>query len=57
MFSFLFQEILFLVQEIFFLSFFFFAHTAGGILVPQTSIEPVPPALAAPTFNHWTTGA
>ena len=26
-----------------------------GILVPQTGIEPVPPALAVWSLNHWTT--
>ena len=27
---------------------------ARGILVPQPGIEPVLPALAAPSLNHWT---
>ena len=26
-----------------------------GILVPQTGIEPKPPALEAQSLNHWTT--
>ena len=29
--------------------------TACGILVPQPEIEPMPPALTAQNFNHWTT--
>ena len=40
----------------FFLSFFFFCGSAAcGILVPQTGIEPAPPALEAQSLNHWTT--
>ena len=34
--------------------FFFFCHVACGILVPQTGMEPVPPAVAAHSLNHWT---
>ena len=30
-------------------------HTAFGILVPQTGIEPVLPALKVQDLNHWTT--
>ena len=29
-------------------------HEAGGILVPQLGIEPVPPAVEAWSLNHWT---
>ena len=33
----------------------FFGHTAPyGILVPQPGIEPVPHAVEAWGFNHWT---
>ena len=28
---------------------------ACGILVPQAGIEPMPPALEAPSLSHWTT--
>ena len=28
---------------------------ACGILVPQTGIKTVPPALEAQSLNHWTT--
>ena len=31
-------------------------HGACGILVPQTGIEPVPPAMEVRSPNHWTTG-
>ena len=34
---------------------FWLYHAAGGILVPQPGIEPVPPALEAQNLNHWTT--
>ena len=27
---------------------------AGGILVPQPGIEPVPPAVEVWSLNHWT---
>ena len=42
------------------LSFFFnyWGHTACGILVPRSGIEPLPPALEAQSLqslNHWTT--
>ena len=30
-------------------------HVAWGILVPRPGIEPVPSALEAWSFNHWTT--
>ena len=35
--------------------FFFFGHTACGILFPQPGIEHMPPALGAQRFNHWIT--
>ena len=35
--------------------FFFWSHcTVCGILVPQSGIEPLPPALEAWSLNHWT---
>ena len=30
-------------------------HTACRILVPQSGIEPVPPAVETQSLNHWTT--
>ena len=37
--------------------FFFFwpHHTACGILIPRPGIDPTPPAVEAPSLNHWTT--
>ena len=35
--------------------FFFFGHTARGILVPHPGTEHMPPALGAPRLNHWIT--
>ena len=35
--------------------FFFFGHTACGILVPQTEIQPVTLAVEAQSPNHWMT--
>ena len=35
--------------------FFFFGHTACGILVPHPGTEHMPPALGAPRLNHWIT--
>ena len=35
--------------------FFSLCHVACGILVPQPVTEPVPPAEAAQSLNHWTT--
>ena len=37
--------------------FFLFVHTtrACGILVSQPGIKPMPPAVVARIFNHWTT--
>ena len=32
---------------------FWGALVAGGILVPQPGIEPMPPALEAWSLNHW----
>ena len=37
-----------------FLFFFWLCCMACGILVPQPGIEPMPPALEAQSFNHWT---
>ena len=48
-------------KPIFFFFFFWYIlilwlqHIVCGILVPQPGIEPMPPALAAPSVNHWTT--
>ena len=36
-------------------SLFWLHQVAGGILVPQSGIEPMPPALGAQSLNHWTT--
>ena len=33
---------------------FFFGRVACGILVLQTGIEPMPPAVEARSLNHWT---
>ena len=37
------------------LLFFWPCHVAYGILVPQSGIESVVPALGAQSLNHWTT--
>ena len=34
--------------------FFFFGHSACGIIGPQPGIKPVPPVLEAQRFNHGT---
>ena len=37
-------------------SFFFWLHReACGALVPQPGMEPMPPALAVWSLNHWAT--
>ena len=36
--------------------FFFFGHTACGILASQPRIELMPPELEAQSFNHWPAG-
>ena len=38
----------------FVLFFFWLCHKAYGVLVPQSGIESVPPALKVQSFNHWT---
>ena len=46
-------------NSFFFFFFFFYGgrahHMACEILVPQSRIKPVPPALEAHSLNHWTT--
>ena len=48
----------FVVEQFFFFSFLFFffwpSRTAHGILVPRPGIEPLPPAVEAPSLNHRT---
>ena len=34
--------------------FFFFGQEARSILVSRQGIKPVPPAVEAQSFNHWT---
>ena len=36
----------------FFFFFFWLCHKAYGVLVPQSGIESVPPALKVQSFNH-----
>ena len=36
--------------------FFWLCRTACGILVPRPGLEPEPPAVEAPSLNHWTAG-
>ena len=33
--------------------FFWLHHVVFRILVPQPEMEPIPPALGAPSLNHW----
>ena len=48
----------FIIQQIFFLlfSFLIFWHCrmACRTLVPQSGVEPAPPAVEGRSFNHWT---
>ena len=46
---------LFFLLNLLFILFYFIFFVAYKILVPRPGIKPVPPALKARSFNHWTT--